>query len=95
MGELACYERPGTQGMIRCEFCPTCGTRLFHGRPAYCNIKAGTLDDRSWLMPAGHIWTASKQPFYPIGENELSYAHQPTSKDALVVRWREMMGLSE
>ena len=92
-GELAVYERPGAKSMVRCEFCLKCGTRLFHGRPERCNIKGGTFDDRSWLVPAGHIWTSSKQPFVEIGADELSYPKQPDSKDALGVRWREMMGL--
>jgi hypothetical protein len=93
-GELACYERPGAKGTVRCEFCPKCGTRMFHGRPERCNIKGGTLDDRSWLAPAGHIWTSSKQPYPLIGADELSYTHQPESKDALEKRWREMTGLN-
>ena len=94
-GVLSVYERPTSSGgTMRCEFCPNCGTRLFHGRPERCNIKGGSFDDRSWLVPAGHIWTSSKQPYSHIGADELSYTHGPESKDALAARWREMMGLA-
>jgi hypothetical protein len=26
-------------------------------------VRAGTLDDTSWLRPAAHFWTRSKQPW--------------------------------
>jgi hypothetical protein len=76
-------------------FCPECGVRIVHGTigSGMVNIKAGTLDDTKWLIPAGHLWTRSKQAFIAIGDDELSYTGQP--KDdyaALAARWREMTG---
>ncbi len=57
------------------------------------NIKAGTLDDTSWLVPAGHIWTGSAQRFMAFGDDELVYEAQPDKSDtALEGRWREMTG---
>ncbi len=47
-------------------FCPTCGTPMFSvlsGNPNALVIKAGTLDDPSWVKPAMHIWTKSAQPW--------------------------------
>jgi len=76
---------------MKYEFCPDCGTRLFHSRSAYAktlNIKAGSLDDTSWLKPAGHIWTTSKQNWFEIPKNALAYEKQPESFDALVERWQ-------
>jgi hypothetical protein len=32
-------------------------------------IKAGTLDDASWLDPQLHIWCAEKLPFVAIPES--------------------------
>jgi hypothetical protein len=29
-------------------------------------IKAGTLDDKSWIKPNTHIWTQSAQPWVRI-----------------------------
>jgi hypothetical protein len=41
-------------------FCGTCGTRLYgerDGRPETVSLRAGTLDDTSWLAPAAHFFT--------------------------------------
>lgn len=80
-----------------CEFCPDCGTRLFHGRRPDAetfNIKGGTLDDTRWLRPAGHIWTRSKQAFVTIGPDELSFDKGPETYQPLIERWRQMTGQS-
>lgn len=77
------------------EFCPECGTRLFHRRASYAdllNIKAGTLDDTSWLIPAGHIWTRSKQPSTIIPDDALCYSQQPPDYDELIEKWKMMLG---
>jgi hypothetical protein len=74
-------------------FCPDCGVRIWHGTDgsAEINIKAGTLDDTSWLVPAGHIWCSSKQPFMKISEDELRYDAQPTDGyEELKLRWQAM-----
>ena len=74
-------------------FCPDCGVRIWHGTAgsAEINIKAGTLDDTSWLVPAGHIWCSSKQPFMKIADDELSYDAQPADGyEALKLRWQAM-----
>jgi len=86
------FESLGSKGLMRCEFCPQCGTRLFHIRPGSFNLKGGSLDDATWLRPAGHIWTSSKQGFICIGEDELSYTHQPDTYEALTLRWQDMIG---
>lgn len=95
-GEPAAFMVTADSGKTkRCEFCPKCGTRLFHGRVEGAetfNIKGGTLDDASWLRPAGHIWTASKQAFFVIGSDELDYPDDPDYAK-LSERWREMIGL--
>lgn len=78
-----------------CEFCPDCGTRLFHGRRPDAetfNIKGGTLDDTRWLRPAGHIWTRSRQAFVTIGPDELSFDKGPETYQPLIERWRQMTG---
>ena len=95
-GDLASFTRHGAlQNDLVCEFCPRCGTRLFHRRANYAdtlNIKAGTLDDTSWLKPAGHIWTNSKQGWFEIAPGELSYREQPKNYDKLIKRWQQMLG---
>ena len=50
-----------------CAFCPSCGTRIYHQIiDAVLSVKPGTLDDTSWLSPAAHYWTKSKQPWVPV-----------------------------
>jgi hypothetical protein len=47
-------------------FCGHCGTRLFgerDGRPETISLRAGTLDDTSWLVPVAHFFTRSAQPW--------------------------------
>jgi hypothetical protein len=41
------------------------------------SVKPGTLDDTSWLRPAVHLWTASKQPWVVIPEGVERYQTQP------------------
>ena len=59
-GEMKCFTRLSESGKQHDGwFCPDCGVRIVHGTAGseQVNIKAGTLDDTSWLVPAGHIWT--------------------------------------
>ena len=46
-------------------FCGNCGSHVFAGGAAYGPlyfIKAGTLDDPSWVAPTTHIWCEEKLP---------------------------------
>lgn len=50
-----------------CTFCPACGTRIHHQVVnGVLSVKAGTLDDTSWLSPSAHYWTKRKQPWVLI-----------------------------
>ena len=94
-GELKTYRRMSESGKTReGHFCPDCGVRIVHGTQGsdMVNIKAGTLDDATWLVPAGHIWTRSKQRFVAIGDDELQYEQQPDDGyGAMAGRWRTMV----
>ena len=95
-GEAAATWRGASSGRRRFgHFCPSCGVRLVHGSEGgeELNIKAGTLDDTSWLRPAGHIWARSAQPFMQFEADELVYEGQPDDDyEALRARWRAMTG---
>jgi len=53
----------------KCTFCPNCGTRIYHQVATEAlSLKAGTLDDTSWLNPSAHYWTKRKQPWVSIPE---------------------------
>ena len=53
-------------------FCSACGSPLFSGSPSAPQvilIKAGSLDDASWLEPTLEVWTRSAQPWAPRFES--------------------------
>jgi hypothetical protein len=80
-GELKKWIRNTPLGkQMECSFCPTCGTRIFHKileQNEYFSIKPGTLDDTSWLRPAGHIWTHKAQPWVNLDNTTLKYTGNP------------------
>jgi hypothetical protein len=93
-GEVKTWTREvNSDREVACLFCGNCGTRLFHDR-AYSketiNIKAGTLDDTSWLEPIGNVWTKSAQPWVNISEKLLNYEGQPDEVNALWERWDQL-----
>lgn len=60
--------------------CASCYSRINtqrEGSPTL-NVRAGTLDDTSWLRPVAQIWTSSAQPWALVRDNILSFEEQPT-----------------
>jgi hypothetical protein len=49
-------------------FCSACGSPIFSvgaTLPDLVFIKAGSLDDASWITPQAEVWTRSAQPWAP------------------------------
>ena len=71
-GEPTVYEDRGESGQaVYRKFCGTCGSPLFTeaaSAPQLDFVKAGTLDDVSWLEPSLHCWTKSAQPWVALGD---------------------------
>jgi hypothetical protein len=58
--------------------CPECGTRVCGvARDGVVRVRAGTLDDTSWLRPTRHIWTRSKQPWITLPAGDQVFEAQP------------------
>jgi hypothetical protein len=64
--------------------CPECGTWISSGRKpgsaapdGFLTVRAGTLDDTSWLRPAVHFWTRSGQPWVVVPEDSRRFETQP------------------
>jgi hypothetical protein len=58
--------------------CPECAVWLASPpRDGLIRIRAGTLDDTSWLTPTRHIWTRSKQPWVTFPEGDEIFPAQP------------------
>jgi len=94
-GETSLVSRQTATGRtMEGRFCPKCGSRIFHriaGGSPFANVRAGTLDDTSWLVPAAHIWASSKQPWVVLPDDGFVFDQQP---DVAMVRarWKEMTG---
>jgi hypothetical protein len=72
-GKPAVFEDKGSSGMpVYRHFCSACGSPIFSdvvATPQLDWLKAGTLDDTSWIRPAANIWCESAQSWvvYPEG----------------------------
>jgi len=59
--------------------CPSCGSWVVGTpRDGVIRVRAGTLDDTSWLRPTRHIWTRSKQPWVTLPEGDEVFEAQPS-----------------
>lgn len=69
-----------TQRIFRC---PTCRVALFseYGRPEVRFVRAGTLDDPSWVVPDVHIYTRSKLPWVTLPESVPAFDVYYSSKE--------------
>ncbi|MEA2495932.1 MAG: hypothetical protein QOJ29_3843 [Thermoleophilaceae bacterium] len=62
-------------------FCSACGSPIFSvvdAQPDVVYVKAGTLDDKSWLEPNAEVFTRSAQPWSPHVENAVRFETMPT-----------------
>jgi hypothetical protein len=61
-------------------FCSNCGSPIYSSvaaMPEVVYIKAGTLDDASWLTPNAEVWTRSALPWSPHLENAAQFETMP------------------
>lgn len=73
-------DRGESGGAVRRRFCRNCGSPLLslaESAPGLGFIKAGTLDDRSWLAPTVHVWCDSAQPWVEIDETMAKFPRNP------------------
>lgn len=91
-GETALQVLKGPDGRSRPgRMCTRCGARLWsepERRPNLAVVRAGTLDDTSWLRPVAHIWTRSAQPWIVIPQGVPTYATQPDDFTELTRLWQ-------
>jgi hypothetical protein len=80
-GEPILVESKTESGRLtRLRYCHVCNTRMWSEslrHPALAVMRAGTLDDTSWLRPVAHIWTRSAQPWVLIPEGAPRFETQP------------------
>ncbi len=78
---LAAFEDVGDSELpvIR-KFCPQCGSSIITelvATPDLDWLKAGTLDDPSWLSPQMNIWCSSAQPWVGMDDATPAYEGNP------------------
>jgi hypothetical protein len=78
-GEPRAIERMPDSGRPNTRFvCPDCACWIYSlPRGGVVRVRAGTLDDTSWLKPTRHIWTRSKQPWVTFTEGDETFEGQP------------------
>ncbi|MFA9201227.1 MAG: GFA family protein [Cypionkella sp.] len=67
--------------------CTGCGTSLWgenSTRPGSATVRCGSLDRSAELVPVGHIWVSSKQPWIALPPGAKALAEQPRSPDEWV-----------
>jgi hypothetical protein len=74
-------------------FCGDCGGRLYgerSARPEVMMLRAGTLDDTSWLVPVAHFFMKSAQRWVDRPPGVECYETAPEDYMPLVAQWRAM-----
>jgi hypothetical protein len=70
--------------------CARCGGKLWNRPLAFADLlvlKPGTLDDPSWAVPVGHIWTDHRLPWVTLDPALASFPRQPPSRQPLYDAW--------
>jgi hypothetical protein len=80
-GDVKVYDHKGDTGQAtHSSFCPDCGSPVL-GRadvmPDVVMIRAGTMDDSSWVKPTMEIYCDSKMPWVELGGGLQSFPKMP------------------
>ncbi len=90
-GELMHYDKAADSGRtVRMLGCSLCGTKIWNeplASPNMLVLKPGTLDDPSWAIPIGNIWTNSALPWAVIDPSEVNFPGQPPDRQPLYDAW--------
>jgi len=71
--------------------CKQCLTRIYTDsdqRPGIANLRAGTLDTSRDMVPALHLWIASKQPWLTLPDDVPALPGQPRTPE----EWMRYLG---
>jgi hypothetical protein len=94
-GQAKAWQFVGAAGIpTRFWFCATCGGRIYGERDGSerVNLRAGTLDDTSWLVPLAHYFMRSAQAWERLAGDVACFATLPSETEVLplVKEWREL-----
>jgi hypothetical protein len=93
-GEPKPWRRIGASGVQSTYwFCGDCGGRVYgerDARPDIRAVRAGTLDDTSWLRPVAHVYMRSAQPWEQLAGDAECFEVMPKDFWALADKWQQM-----
>jgi hypothetical protein len=82
VGELKTFTVTGTEGAhVTRGFCPTCGSQTIsyvEEMPTTRFVKAGTMDDSSWLTIDSSFWSCSAEPWSPVDPGHPAFDKNPS-----------------
>jgi hypothetical protein len=80
-GELKVFTVVGTDGShVTRGFCPNCGSQLIsyvEEMPMMRFVKAGSLDDSSWVKVDSTFWSGSAEDWSPVDDSCQSFEGNP------------------
>jgi hypothetical protein len=94
-GQPKPWRRVGASGVESTYwFCGDCGGRAYgqrSARPDIIAVRAGTLDDTSWLRPAAHVYMRSAQPWEQLGGGAECFEIMPADFWSLAEKWATIL----
>ena len=95
-GSLIAHDKAADSGrIVRMLGCRECGSKVWNeplSASGMLVVKPGTLDDMSWAVPIGNIWTQSRAPWVEIDENLVNFPAQPSDRQPLYDAWARAAG---
>jgi hypothetical protein len=92
-GEPKGWRRKSPSGAdVTSWFCSECGARVYgerDSRPDSVNVRAGTLDVTSWLIPVAHMFRRSAQSWVVLPDAEC-HETMPGDYRPLGAKWRAL-----
>ena len=93
-GKPKAYRRVGNSGVENTSwFCGDCGGRAFGQRairPDVVIVRAGTLDDTSWVRPNAHVFLQSAQAWERVPNNMECFEILPRDFAPLARTWQQL-----
>lgn len=74
-------------------FCGNCGGGIAcekSSRPDITAVRAGTLDDTSWMRPIAHVQLRHAQAWQRIPNNAVCFELMPGDLESLSDKWRDL-----
>jgi hypothetical protein len=82
-GKTSVFEDSGSSGLpVYRHFCGSCGSPIFSdvvARPTLDWVKAGSLNDTSWVKPTLSLWCDSAQSWLTQPDGVIRFARGPTA----------------